>query len=594
MAAPPKGNILLYTWRAVRIILTRSQKVKGVVILLFSLLGALLDVGRLAALIPVMVVAMKPEKIHEQKVLSALYDRLGFTSDDSFIIALIVLVLVFFLVGNAISLWLSDWQTRYSYHIATDLARRQHLKYFKKGLQYFKKTNSSDIINNIRIIPGLFASGILIRGMYMLGELMVMVIVVASLLLYDIRLVGMLVLVLGPSSFLLYRLTRNRLYHLGVKGNRANELSLKSITQGIRGFVDVKISNKDRHFRDEYLDHQDGYYRTQRSLAVIQLLPQRAIEIFAVLGVVVIFTYAVLWAHDRQRLMEFLIAFAAAAFRVLPSINRLLQSLMSIKNHQYTIEVLTDDTLPTHDPEEDAYPAVSFQERIEFRNLGYSFDGSADFVLKDIDFSVRKGEKIGIIGPSGSGKTTLMNILLRFYRETEGAILLDGQQLDTAHERGFRDLVGYVQQDVFLLDGNLRDNIAFGVPPEEVDEARLRASIERASLGALLDSLPQGLDTPVGEMGARLSGGQRQRMGIARALYRQSQIIVFDEATSALDNETEKEITEAIRQSAGPDTTIFVIAHRITTLRDCDRILELRQGRMAGWYSYEELVKAHR
>jgi ABC-type multidrug transport system fused ATPase/permease subunit len=307
--------------------------------------------------------------------------------------------------------------------------------------------------------------------------------------------------------------------------------------------------------------------------------------------VVVIFSYAVIWSQDRQRLLEFLIAFAAAAFRVLPSINRLLQSLMSIKNHQFAIETLLDDDLPLEDSEERHHAPVDFQQTIEFRNLGYAFPSAEGFALKGIHLNVKKGEKIGIVGPSGSGKTTLMNILLRFYKESEGGIYVDGMRLDPLHDRGFRDLVGYVQQDVFLLDGTMRDNIAFGEKPEEVDEKRVLESVERASLSDLVSSLPDGLNTRVGEMGARLSGGQRQRMGIARALYRRSQIIVFDEATSSLDMETEKEITEAIRQSAGTNTTIFVIAHRITTLRDCDRIMELRNGEMAGFFTFDELMK---
>lgn len=591
MSAPLSRNIFRYTWQSVNRILTRSQKIKATVIMIFTLLGALLDVGRLAALIPVMVVAMNPAVIHEKPILVKAYDLFGFTSDNGFILAMILAVLAFFILGNAVSLWLSDWQARYSFQVATDLARRQHLKYFRKGLQFFKATNSSDIINNIKIIPGFFASGILVRCMYFFSEAAVMLIVVVSLLVYDVSLVLMLVAVLGPASLLIYVTTKNRLYRIGVKGKETNDITLHKITQTIRGFVDVKISNKDRFFRNEYLESQEKFYDTQRSQTVIQLLPQRAIEIFAVLGVVVIFVYAVIWADNRQRLLEFLIAFAAAAFRVLPSINRLLQSLMSIKNHQFAIETLLDDELPLEDTEELHHEPVTFSETIEFRNLGYSFPASEGFALRGIDLVVKKGEKIGIVGPSGSGKTTLMNILLRFYKETEGGIYTDGIRLNALHDRGFRDLVGYVQQDVFLLDGTMRENIAFGEEPTEVDEKRIIESVERASLSELVSSLPDGLNTRVGEMGARLSGGQRQRMGIARALYRRSQIIVFDEATSSLDMETEKEITEAIRHSAGPDTTIFVIAHRITTLKDCDRIVELRNGEMTGFYTYEQLLR---
>ncbi|HHG85304.1 MAG TPA: ABC transporter ATP-binding protein, partial [Bacteroidetes bacterium] len=206
-------------------------------------------------------------------------------------------------------------------------------------------------------------------------------------------------------------------------------------------------------------------------------------------------------------------------------------------------------------------------------------------------FVVKKGEKVGIIGESGSGKTTLMNLLLRFLVEQDGGIYVDGKKLLPADHGGWRDLIGYVQQGVFLMDASLKENVAFGEKLEDIDPKRLRNALEQASLLTLVDTMPAGWDTRIGEMGAMLSGGQRQRIGIARALYWNSQILVFDEATSALDMDTEQAITESI-EALSQGQTLFVIAHRITTLRHCDRILEMKNGKLVGTYTYEELIRS--
>jgi len=201
---------------------------------------------------------------------------------------------------------------------------------------------------------------------------------------------------------------------------------------------------------------------------------------------------------------------------------------------------------------------------------------------------VKKGEKIGFVGSSGSGKTTLMNLILRFYPENSGSVLVDGVKLTERHTDAWRRIIGYVKQDIFLIDGSIKDNITLS--EENSDIPRLMSAIHQASLDDLVASLPEGIDSPVGEKGGKLSGGQRQRLGIARSLYRNAEVLIFDEATSALDTATENEVTEAIDALSGSNKTIFIIAHRITTLKNCDRIYELSNGRIAGVYSYQEML----
>ncbi|MEP7170954.1 MAG: ATP-binding cassette domain-containing protein, partial [Bacteroidota bacterium] len=230
-----------------------------------------------------------------------------------------------------------------------------------------------------------------------------------------------------------------------------------------------------------------------------------------------------------------------------------------------------------------------FEKEIMIRDVSFRFPDSDQAVINHLSFTIKKGEKIGFVGTSGSGKTTLMNILLRFYIENTGDVLVDGVKLTRDNMSGWRKKIGYVKQDIFLIDGTVKENIAFG--EDEVDEVRLMKAIKQASLDKFVQSLPEGVNTLIGEHGSRLSGGQKQRIGIARSLYRNAEILIFDEATSALDNATEQEVTESIDSLSETNKTIFIIAHRITTLKNCDKIYELKNGEISGMHKYHELME---
>jgi ABC-type multidrug transport system fused ATPase/permease subunit len=269
-------------------------------------------------------------------------------------------------------------------------------------------------------------------------------------------------------------------------------------------------------------------------------------------------------------------------------------SMLHMKNSQHTFESLAAFRGPDFNeriPEQQQ--PLQFQHELAVEHVYFRFpsqDPAEAPALNDISFRIKRGEKIGFVGASGSGKTTLMNLLLRFYREQQGRVLVDGQPLTPHHLRAWYELVGYVKQDTFLMEATIRDNITLGATAEEVDMGRLQAALDQASLAEFVSKLPQGLDTFIGERGSKLSGGQRQRIGIARALYKQAEILLLDEATSALDNETEREVNEAITRLAHTNITILIIAHRLTTLRECDRIYELRDGRVVAERQYAELA----
>jgi ABC-type multidrug transport system fused ATPase/permease subunit len=397
---------------------------------------------------------------------------------------------------------------------------------------------------------------------------------------------------LVPSTLLTYRALKNRSHTIGEDIDRNRPKAYNLVLDTFVGYVELKLANKLTQFRERIYQNQRLGQDLDARMYLYNLLPVRVIEMVAILAVVVIFLYSLLISGDTASLVTTVGLFAAAAYRLMPSVNRILTSLVTMKQHMYTLESLSVFREPEwHTQDVPQHATLPFEQEVSFDHVTFAFPTSTKPVLRDVSFAVRKGEKIGFIGSSGSGKTTLMNLLLRFYTQQQGEIRVDGQPLTLAHTQAWHRLVGYVKQDTFLMDASLRDNITLG--EAEPDEQRLRYALEQASLTDFVAGLPQGLDTMAGERGSKLSGGQRQRVGIARAMYKQTQVLVMDEATSALDNQTEREVSEAINKLASTDITILIIAHRITTLRQCDRIFELKDGRIVAVYTYDELVLKH-
>ena len=271
--------------------------------------------------------------------------------------------------------------------------------------------------------------------------------------------------------------------------------------------------------------------------------------------------------------------FAVAGLRLLPSARNIMSAWSSLRYNRYTIDILSKASdIRIKNTKSTAEP-LSFSDKIEVRNLSFRFDNGTNDTIQNLNLTINKGEKVGINGESGAGKTTLLNILLGLYAPTEGEILIDGKKLQKESIRKWQNSIGYVSQSTFLSDSTILANIALGCDESDIDMARIERSIEAASLSEFVASLPKGIHTRIGECGALLSGGQRQRIGIARALYKQADILFFDEATSSLDNATEQSINSAIEHlsTSNKGLTIVVVAHRDSSLSYCDRIITLEK-----------------
>ena len=378
-----------------------------------------------------------------------------------------------------------------------------------------------------------------------------------------------------PLSLLYSMVVRRRLRLYGQEELNARRKQSRTVVEAFRGYAELEIAQAFGASLASFDQGMRSIVHSRLRMERYHLFPQFLSEAAIVVGI------GLLIGVGQRDLGVVSGVFAVAAFRLIPAMRSILNSWVMLQNAAHSVQVVAEGLKePEEDHAEDRQP-FSFAESITLRNIGFAFpDGSPLF--KGINLTIRRGERIGVRGPSGSGKSTLFNLLLGFLTPSEGEIRIDGRLLTPANRTGWHKLVGYVPQEIFIVEGSLADNVALG--HTQPNRAKVMQVLEQVSLKDWADTLPQGLDTPLGEYGSRLSGGQKQRIGIARALYKEAEVLFFDEATSALDNRTENEINRALEELSEQcrELTMIIIAHRETSLRVCDRVFDLESYRNGG------------
>lgn len=588
------NGIIFSSLHSVSYYLNSKQRKRAVIQFVLLLLSSVLDVFGLASLIPTLLLASEPHGIRKSKFFFSIFQTLGFVSERNFILFLIGIIFIFFLLKNIFGIWINYLQAKFTANVGLTIVDKQIQKYTHLPFWNFNNLGSANLINSTLQVPTSYVNGVIRPLFIFLSELIVIAVITLSILVYKPLLIVVLTCVLLPTTLITYRALKTRSQLIGNRLNELRPISYSTVSDLFSGFIELKLAGQQKRFADKLFKNQELMQDLDAESYLYGLIPVRIIEMVAIIGVLVIFIYSLFKSSGSGDLITLVGLFAAAAYRLMPSINRLLVSMVSMKSNSYTIENLElfrdasfDETLPA-----EQLP-LAFTKELILNNISFSFPSQTSTdkpALENISLKIQKGEKIGFIGASGSGKTTLMNVLLRFYREQEGELLVDGQLLTQKNLQAWYNLIGYVKQDTFLMQASIQDNITLGAPLTEVDHKRLQYAIEQASLSSFVNTLPEGAHTLIGERGSKLSGGQRQRIGIARALYKQAEILLLDEATSALDNETEREVNAAITRLAHSEITILIIAHRLTTLRECDRIYELSDGRIIAERKYAELI----
>jgi len=586
-----RGENIRNSVQSIKNHLSASQKKSLLWLSVLIFFSAVLDVFGLASILPVISAATKPELIHTNPYLYPIFESMHFQSENNFLLFLIIAILVFFILKSAFGLFVNFIQVKLSSEIAVYLSKHQFSKFFALNYGEFQNLKTADITKDIVANPNSYVQWIILSLITLFSELLIVVLIVGGIAIANIQLFAFIIATVGPATWLISSLIRRKSGEIGEGIDVNYPKALGAVTQALNGYVDIKLADKLDYYRNKYLIYQYRFQWHMMKYYFMNQVPFRTNEIVALLGIVVIFVYALFFSSGNHEIVGLIGLFAAASYRLMPSVNRIINCTNFLNVNQVSITNL-DNYMEDYRKEQQQKKSdkdISFVKEILFRDITFRFPDSDQHVLNHLSFSIQKGEKIGFVGTSGSGKTTLMNILLRFYIENSGDVLVDGVKLTRDNMSSWRKKIGYVKQDIFMIDGTIKENIAFG--EDEADEVRLMKVIQQASLEKFVKSLPDGVNTLIGEFGSRLSGGQKQRIGIARSLYRDAEILIFDEATSALDNATEQEVTESIDSLSETNKTIFIIAHRITTLKNCDKIFELKNGEIAGMHKYHELVE---
>ena len=557
-------------------IIPHDFRAKGVGVSLTIFVRALLNFVGLAALLPVLYLILDSESIHSNAILQRIYDYCGFASDSHFVVAVAVAVVLFIVVKNLINLLLYRVERDYIYALYRHLSRQLFVGYFEQGLQFIKGENSAVLSRNVNIVCYTFITGVLRPIATLASEVMLLMMILLSIAIYSPLGALLALAVFIPVAWFYFALMRYRLDRYGNAENEAQRRKYRDVIETFRGYADIEINNAFGHQLSLFDNELDTIVKVGRKSATISMLPQNLTETGLAVGMALLLCLGTgLESADMKILFG---VFAVAGLRLLPSARNIMAAWSALRYNRYTVDILRDAKCKQ---QEDITTSerISFNDKIEVRNLSFRFDNGTHDTLHNLSLTIHKGEKLGINGESGAGKTTLLNILLGLYTPTVGEVVIDGEVLHGNLVRKWQNSIGYVSQSTFLTDSTILSNIALGEGEEEIDMERIDAVVKAASLSEFVASLPNGLYTRIGECGALLSGGQRQRIGIARALYKQADILFFDEATSSLDNATEQSINRAIEQlsSSHKDLTIVVVAHRDSSLGYCNRIITLEK-----------------
>ena len=562
-------------------------------------LAAIVEAAGALAVFGLLRLVVDPEQVRSAPVVSRLW-AMWPNSNPRALVAALTLGIGMFYVLRAVFLSWAEWLRQGTvYRSSAVAAERLFARYLSADYLFHARRRSASLIEPMtrasdiafELVAGS-AVNILAEAVIILALSIVLLISAPPITLITVAIV--LGLVLIPIV-----LTRRSWERIGESERQLYQQQLHLLHQSLGAIKDVKVTGRQPFFEDRFRIVKRDLGATKQKRAWAATLARLGVEATLIVSMLLVVFLVMRQDTSGVATVSVLALFAYTGFRVVPSANRIMLNVGYMREAHPWIRNMDEDMrklrVPAARPFEHDRPLM--QATLACENVSFGYEGGPPLALDNISFTIQRGQSVGIVGPTGAGKSTLVDVLLGLLQPTTGRVLIDGEPLE-GRERAWQRQIGYVSQDVYLLDDSLRRNIAFGIPDGAIDESRLAAAVSQARLDEVVAALPAKLETVVGENGVRLSGGQRQRVAIARALYHDPPVLFFDEATAALDNQTEREVTEAIahlRQGYGGQAnpggrTVIAIAHRLTTVKHCDRLIYLRDGKLAGLGTYSDLI----
>lgn len=560
-------------------IFEKKQKRQLIWLLLAIIVGAGVELVSLSSVLPFVEMITDPDTMMDDRYVQLVSGITGVTEFSALVILMCALIIGLFVIKNIYVVFLSNFQYRFTYYGLRDLSSKVMNGYMEKSYPFFLNHNSAELLKSVQTDTNMFYVTVL-NGTQLISECIVSFVLVIYLIIKDPVIAISMAVVLGIFAFGFMGIFRKAFKRMGNEYRVFVEEQIKCMHQSFGGIKEIKICDKEQFFKDQFWDIAAGLAKNQVKNGLYNAIPKPMMETMVIGVILVIVAIKTASGSSAASFIPVITVFALAAFRLLPSVNKISSYVGVIMYNKVAVEAVYNEVNEMRNNisqrENTVEEEIHFHKTISLNDVVFAYEGAEKNVIDHVSLEIEKNTSVAFIGPSGAGKTTIVDVMLGILKNQQGSITVDGTDIRNAMS-GWHNKIGYIPQVIYLMDDTIRNNIAFGLKAEMIDDEQVWKALEEAQLKSFVESLEDGLDTMVGELGTRLSGGQRQRIGIARALYRQPELLVLDEATSALDNETEKAVMEAIDSLHGK-LTLIIIAHRLTTIKNCDVIYEIKDG----------------
>lgn len=571
-------------------LLSKSEKRRALLILFLNLISSLLDLFGIASILPFISVLADPKIIEENQILLKLYNFTDLNNLNDFLIFLGFITLALISCSNIFKIFLNYFQLKFIFEREYSVSNKLMNNFLKSDYEWFLDKNSSDLGKKILSEVNEIINSSLLPLLHLLANTIVVIVIIIFVFFVNPLIALFTFLSFGSVYFIFFKIIKAKIKSYGEGRHTNNKKRFKIIIEAFKNIKEIKLRNLENLYSDYYEKPSKLYAKYKALTNVFAVIPKFFIEIIAFGGILILVIYSLSRNLSLDSVIPLLAIYAFAGYRVLPAMQLVYTSITNINYSIPALNEITDDLKNSKFSKKNyEKEKITFDDSINFKNIRYKYPNSKNFILKDINFNIKKNMSIGIVGESGSGKTTLINILCGLLLPSSGKIEIDSKSLKFKNIGSLQSKIGYVSQNISILDESIYKNIAFGISDKLIDKDYVEKVCEIVDLKKHINNLPKKYETTLGEDGILFSGGQRQRLIIARALYFKPQLLIFDEATSSLDSKVEKRIIDRINDFG--DITLVQVSHRYATLINCDKIVFLDNGKIIEVSSLENLSK---
>ena len=570
-----------------------SPRRKGqfALLLVLMVLVSFAEVLSLGAIVPFLAALTNPKQVFELPIAQPFIQLAGIRSEGELLLPLTLLFGFTAIVAGAMRLVLLKVSLRLSFATGADIGYSIYRKTLYQPYLTHLSRNTSEIIDGVTGKTTIVTDGIIMSALYVLSSIIMLVLMLGTLLFIAPIPSAAAFGVFGLMYFVTMKVTRKKLMNNSKDITVESARVIKSLQEGLGGIRDILIDGSQDAYCKVYQKSDSVLRKAYATSSFISVSPRFVTEALGMLLIALLAFMLTKQSNEINQAIPIVGALALASQRLLPVMQLAYSAWTAILRNQFSLKDtldFLDQPLPEYANQLPSEP-IPFKSAINLKDVSFQYRENSPLILDKLSLTIPKGSRVGFIGTTGAGKSTLLDILMGLLRPSSGTLEIDNQIITEANHRAWQIHIAHVPQTIFLADSTIEENIAFGIPKHEIDHERVKRVAAQAQIAKTIEGLPKGYETFVGERGTRLSGGQRQRIGIARALYKNADVLIFDEATSALDTETEIAVMESI-QNLGANYTVLMIAHRLSTLKDCSMLVKLDHGKIEAIGSYEELA----